>query len=130
MKKPFKQNVATRNFIVLFNLLKETKQFKTNLEFASRLNCSPQSLTEILKGRRNITVEQLSNFIKEYHIDPYAVLGLSQPKSFLLHHYKNRQVIINLDSLVNEINIHARTLKEGAKELKQEIEKAIRNNRK
>lgn len=64
----FSQNTVTYAFIKAFNLLKEYGFFTTNKEFAESIDYLPQSLGEILKGRRDVTIEVIRKLVGEYPV--------------------------------------------------------------
>ena len=64
----FSQNTVTYAFIKAFNLLKEYGFFATNKEFAESIDYLPQSLGEILKGRRDVTIEVIRKLVSEYPV--------------------------------------------------------------
>ena len=83
----FSQNVVTHAFIEAFNLLKEYGFFTTNKEFAESIDYLPQSLGEILKGRRDVTIEVIRKLVSEY---PVSLDFLFTGKGNILLTDKNR----------------------------------------
>jgi len=52
-------NIVTERFIKCHNLLKEENRIRSSRQFALSLDYLPQSLSEILRGRRDVTIELL-----------------------------------------------------------------------
>ncbi len=67
-------SVITQRFIKCHNTLKEEKRIRSSRQFAISLDYLPQSLSEILKGRRDVTVELLRRSIETYKINPVYVM--------------------------------------------------------
>lgn len=83
----FSQNTVTYAFIKAFNLLKEYGFFTTNKEFAESIDYLPQSLGEILKGRRDVTIEVIRKLVGEY---PVSLDYLFTGEGNILLNDKNR----------------------------------------
>jgi len=66
----FEQSLVSKRFVEIFDKLKEMKAFKTQSEFAEKVDFSTQSLTEILKGRRDVTIELLRKLFITYKVRP------------------------------------------------------------
>ncbi|MEO3210718.1 S24 family peptidase [Parabacteroides distasonis] len=64
----FCKNIVTERFIQVFNNLKDRVFFETNKEFADSIDYLPQSLGEVLKGRRDVTIEVIRKLVIEYPI--------------------------------------------------------------
>jgi transcriptional regulator with XRE-family HTH domain len=71
-------NIITQRFIKCHDKLREDKEVKSSRQFAKSLDYLPQSLSEILKGRRDVTLELLRKSVEVYNINP-----------FFLHHGKS-----------------------------------------
>ncbi len=70
-----KSQVASR-FIECLEELKSRKIVKSNRQFAIQLNYLPQSLSEIIKGRRNVPLGLLEKAIEVFDMNPgYLFLG-------------------------------------------------------
>ncbi len=69
-------NVVSQRFIKCHNKLREEKRVRSSRAFAISLDYLPQSLSEILKGRRDVTVELLRKAIDKYKMNPvYLMTG-------------------------------------------------------
>ncbi len=55
----FKQNFISQRFADIVKALKAEKKINSYAQLAKNLNYRPQSLNEILKGRRNVNIEVL-----------------------------------------------------------------------
>ncbi len=62
-------NAVTQRFIKCHNKLREMKVIKSSRQFAIELEYLPQSFSEILKGRRDVTIELLRKAVELYGID-------------------------------------------------------------
>lgn len=64
------KNVVSQRFIKCHDKLKSEKRIRSSRAFALSLDYLPQSLSEILKGRRDVTIELLRQAINTYKINP------------------------------------------------------------
>lgn len=69
----FNQNVVSKRFVEIFYSLKEKKIFTSQQEAAEKLEFSPNSLSDILKGKRDVTIELLRKFFITYNINPSSI---------------------------------------------------------
>ena len=72
-------NVVSQRFIKCHNKLKEEKRVRSSRQFALSLNYLPQSLSEILKGRRDVTIELLRKAIETYKMNPVYIMTGNGP---------------------------------------------------
>ena len=63
-------SVVTQRFIKCHNKLRENKTVKSSRQFAVDIDYLPQSLSEILKGRRDVTIEVLRKSVEAFNINP------------------------------------------------------------
>ena len=63
-------SIVTQRFIKCHNNLREEKRVKSSRQFALALDYLPQSLSEILKGRRDVTIELLRKAVEKYQMNP------------------------------------------------------------
>ncbi len=75
-------NIITQRFIKVHDRLREKKEVKSSRQFAKSLDYLPQSLSEILKGRRDVTLELLRKSVEVYNINPFF-LHHGKPPMFL-----------------------------------------------
>ena len=67
-------NVVSQRFIKCHNKLREDKRVRSSRQFALSLDYLPQSLSEILKGRRDVTIELLRKAIEKYKMNPVYIM--------------------------------------------------------
>ncbi|MDC0230917.1 peptidase S24 [Aureispira] len=63
-------SVVTQRFINCHNKLKTDQRIRSSRQFALSLDYLPQSLSEILKNRRDVTIELLRKSIESYKLNP------------------------------------------------------------
>ena len=63
-------SIVTQRFIKCHDKLRENGKVRSSRQFALSLEYLPQSLSEILKGRRDVTIELLRKAIEEYNLNP------------------------------------------------------------
>lgn len=63
-------NIVTQRFIKCHNKLREDRRIKSSRQFAVSLDYLPQSLSEILKSRRDVTIELIRKAAQLYKINP------------------------------------------------------------
>ncbi len=63
-------SVVTQRFIKCHDKLRDDNQVRSSRQFALSLDYLPQSLSEILKGRRDVTIELLRKAIEMYKLNP------------------------------------------------------------
>lgn len=68
-------SVVTNRFIHCHNALLKERKVRSSRQFALSLEYLPQSLSEILKGRRDVTIEVLRKAIALYKINPSYIFG-------------------------------------------------------
>lgn len=67
-------SIITQRFIKCHNKLKQDKIIKSSRQFAMKLDYLPQSLSEILKLRRDVTLELLRKSVEKFRINPVFLL--------------------------------------------------------
>lgn len=67
-------SIVTQRFIKCHDKLKADKRVRSSRQFALSLDYLPQSLSEILKGRRDVTIELLRKAVERYKINPVFVM--------------------------------------------------------
>ncbi len=63
-------NIVSRRFVNCHDYLKENKIVRSSRQFALALDYLPQSLSEILKGRRDVTLAVLQRSVEIFEINP------------------------------------------------------------
>lgn len=66
-------SIVTQRFIKCHNKLREDNRVRSSRQFALSLDYLPQSLSEILKGRRDVTIELLRKAVEKYKINPVYI---------------------------------------------------------
>lgn len=66
-------NIVTQRFIKCHDKLREENRVRSSRQFALSLDYLPQSLSEILKGRRDVTIELLRRAVEKYKINPVYI---------------------------------------------------------
>ena len=69
-------SIISERFVQCLEALKEKNIVPSNRQFAIRLNFHPQSLNEILKKKRNVTVDLIKSAVEEFNLSPnFLYLG-------------------------------------------------------
>lgn len=63
-------SVITDRFIRCHQKLKEDRKIRSSRQFAISLDYLPQSLSEILKGRRDVTIELIRKAVEKFQFNP------------------------------------------------------------
>lgn len=63
-------SIVTQRFIKCHDKLRDENRVRSSRQFAMSLDYLPQSLSEILKGRRDVTIELLRKAVEKYKINP------------------------------------------------------------
>lgn len=72
-------SIVTQRFVDCHDLLKSQGKIKSSRQFALSLDFQPQSLNDILKGKRDVTIELLRKASEVYNINPeYVLLGTGE----------------------------------------------------
>jgi len=66
-------SIVTDRFIKCHDKLREEGKVRSSRQFALALDYLPQSLSEILKGRRDVTIELLRKAVEEYNLNPVYI---------------------------------------------------------
>jgi len=86
-------SVVTQRFIKCHNKLREDKRIKSSRQFALSLEYLPQSLSEILKGRRDVTIELLRKAIERYQMNPVYIYTGDGPMFMSEEDHKSFRVL-------------------------------------
>lgn len=86
-------NIVTQRFIRCHDKLKEDKRVRSSRQFALALDYLPQSLSEILKGRRDVTIELLRKAVEHYKINPVYIYTGEGPMFMSEEGHKNFKVL-------------------------------------
>lgn len=63
-------SIVTQRFIQCHHQLKQENRVRSSRQFALALDYLPQSLSEILKGRRDVTIDLLRKAVEVYQVNP------------------------------------------------------------
>src|SRR5690606_26382219 len=72
-------NLVTTRFKACHDRLKEDGKVRSSRQFALQLDYLPQSLSEILKGRRDVTIELLRKAVEVFDMNPVFLLSGEGP---------------------------------------------------
>ncbi|HRD81537.1 MAG: hypothetical protein IAE84_03560 [Saprospiraceae bacterium] len=72
-------NTVTKRFLDCFEQLKLTNKVRSGRQFAVSLDYLPQSFSEIINGRREVTVELLRKATEQYRLNPAYLLSGLEP---------------------------------------------------
>jgi len=86
-------SIVTQRFIKCHDKLKEEGRVRSSRQFAIALNYLPQSLSEILKGRRDVTIELLRKAVETYKLNPVYVYTGEGPMFMSEEDHKSFRVL-------------------------------------
>ncbi|MEM9824484.1 MAG: S24 family peptidase [Bacteroidota bacterium] len=86
-------NIVTQRFIKCHNKLREENRVRSSRQFAISLDYLPQSLSEILKGRRDVTIELLRKAVEKYKINPVYIYTGEGPMFMSEEDHKSFRVL-------------------------------------
>ncbi|MFM9947730.1 MAG: S24 family peptidase [Saprospiraceae bacterium] len=100
-------SIITQRFIKCHDRLREEGRVRSSRQFAMSLDYLPQSLSEILKNRRDVTIELLRKAIEKYKMNPVYVLTGDGPMFMTEEDHKTFRVLtIVTDSKDEERIVH------------------------
>ena len=73
----FTESVVNQRFKIVYESLFNTKQIRGKSDLADKLGTYNHVINSILKGQRNITVEQLSKLFEFYQVNANYLFGIS-----------------------------------------------------
>lgn len=74
----FIDNIVNQRFRLVYNALKEQGRIKSKSDIATQLGTYNHVINSILKGKRNITLDQMNKLIEVYGINANFLFGGSQ----------------------------------------------------
>lgn len=98
-------SIITKRFINCHNKLKKDKTVRSSRQFALALDYLPQSLSEILKNRRDVTIELLRKAVETYKLNPVYLFTGDGPMFMIEESYKDFKVLTIVTSPENEERI-------------------------
>lgn len=78
-------NIVTKRFLTCYEQLKNDNRVRSGRQFALSLDYLPQSFSEIVNGRREVTVDLLRKAVEKYKFNPHYLLSGENPM-FLYEH--------------------------------------------
>ncbi len=88
-------SVVTQRFIKCHNKLKEENRIRSSRQFALSLDYLPQGLSEIINGRRDVTIELLRKAVERYKINPVYIYTGAGPM-FMTDEDKNNFKVLTI----------------------------------
>jgi hypothetical protein len=113
--KAFQQNIVSKRFIEVMDELIELGRVENMKEFCHRLDYLPQSLSQVRRGNRDITIELLSKVFFEFNGNPVFILLGYGPKIL----EDNTMPVIPKNDVDKTKSLEARKLIEKLEELVQ-----------
>ncbi|MCB0555281.1 MAG: peptidase S24 [Phaeodactylibacter sp.] len=86
-------SIITQRFIKCHNKLREENRIRSSRQFALALDYLPQSLSEILKGRRDVTIELLRKSVEKYKVNPVYIYTGEGPMFMTEEDHKSFRVL-------------------------------------
>lgn len=86
-------SIITQRFIKCHDKLREENRVRSSRQFALSLDYLPQSLSEILKGRRDVTIELLRKAVDIYKINPVYIYTGEGPMFMTEEDHKSFRVL-------------------------------------
>jgi len=86
-------SIVTQRFIKCHDKLREENRVRSSRQFALSLEYLPQSLSEILKGRRDVTIELLRKSVEKYKINPVYIYTGEGPMFMSEEDHKSFRVL-------------------------------------
>ena len=74
----FSDNIVNQRFKKVYGILEQRNLIKSKSDIAKKLGTYNHVVNSILKGDRNITVDQLNKLFEIYHINANYLFGLSE----------------------------------------------------
>jgi len=86
-------SVVTQRFIKCHDKLRDDNRVRSSRQFALSLDYLPQSLSEILKGRRDVTIELLRKAIEKYKLNPVYLFTGDGPMFMMEEDHQDFRVL-------------------------------------
>jgi len=86
-------NIVTQRFVKCLKQLKEDGVVRSMRQFALEVNYLPQSLSEILKERRDVTIELLRKSVERFKMNPVYIYTGEGPLFMTEEGHKNFRVL-------------------------------------
>ena len=100
----FSESIVNQRFKMVYEELDRTNRIKGKSDIAKKLDTYNHVVNSILKGQRNVTVEQLTKLFNFYGVNANFMFGLSE-EMFLRNHPANNDLETRQ---VSEISLYGR----------------------
>jgi len=98
-------NIVTDRFIKCHDYLKSNKLIKSSRQFALELDFLPQSLSEILKKRRDVTIELIRKAVDRFEFNPAFIFTGNGPMLKKQGHDSEMKVLTVVSNKYNKQQI-------------------------
>ena len=98
-------SIITQRFISCQQKLKKEQRVRSSRQFAISLDYLPQSLSEILKGRRDVTIELLRKAVEVYQFNPVYLFTGEGPMFMREEDHKSFRVLTVVTDAQNDERI-------------------------
>ncbi len=98
-------SIVTQRFIKCHDQLRKENRVRSSRQFALSLDYLPQSLSEILKGRRDVTIELLRKAVEVYKINPVYIYTGEGPMFMTEEDHKNFRVLTIVSNVEDDERI-------------------------
>jgi len=98
-------NIVTQRFVKCLKQLKTDKVVRSMRQFAMSVDYLPQSLSEILKERRDVTIELLRKSVAEYKFNPFYIFTGDGPLFMTEEDNQNYRVLTVVTNAGNDEKI-------------------------
>jgi hypothetical protein len=98
-------SIVTQRFINCHNKLRKEQRVKSSRQFAMQLEYLPQSLSEILKNRRDVTIELIRKAVEIYKMNPVYLFSGEGPLFMKEDDHKNFKVLTIVTDAQNDERI-------------------------
>ena len=98
-------SVVSKRFVECHDQLKAQQRVRSSRQFALSLDYLPQSLSEIIKGRRDVTIELLRKAVEKYQINPVYIYTGEGPMFMREEDHQNFRVLTIVTNTTNDERI-------------------------
>lgn len=98
-------SIVTQRFIKCHDKLRSENRVRSSRQFALSLDYLPQSLSEIIKGRRDVTIELLRKAVEVYKINPVYIYTGEGPMFMSEEDHKSFRVLTIVSNIQDDEQI-------------------------
>ena len=98
-------SIVTQRFIKCHDKLRSDNKVRSSRQFALSLDYLPQSLSEILRGRRDVTIELLRKAVAQYKINPVYIFTGEGPMFMTEESHSDFRVLTIVTNMEEEEKI-------------------------